>query len=86
MTLHSKHRADIKQEHETPVFQKKRYEMQTYKNPFEQNNDHTRIMHEMQCLRSFKDAFIKKMQKYGKGHFLFLLKIQGPVLTWPSGW
>ena len=73
------------EEHETLVFQNKLCKIQTYINLFEQNNDHAWVMYEMQCLSSFKDAFIKKIKKYGKGHFLFLVKVGGPVLPWASG-
>ena len=43
ITTNLKHRAGRKQEYETVVFQKNRYKILKYVNPFEQNNDHTRI-------------------------------------------
>ena len=42
------------QEYETVVFQKNRYKILTYVNPFEQNNDHARISHEIEFRSSFK--------------------------------
>ena len=54
MTTNLKHRADRKQEYETVVFQKNRYKVLTCVNPFEQNNDHTRISHEIEFQSSFK--------------------------------
>ena len=42
------------QEGKVIVFQKKRYELQTCINLFEQINDHTRIMHKIQFRSSFK--------------------------------
>ena len=45
----SKNRANRKyRKHKTLVFQKNTYKMQTYKNPFEQNNDYRRSIHETQ--------------------------------------
>ena len=44
------------QEHETVVFQKNRYKILTYINPLEQNNDHTRISHEIEFRSSFKNS------------------------------
>ena len=40
------------QKDETLVFQKNMYKIQNYINPFEQNNDHTRLMHKIQYLSS----------------------------------
>ena len=40
------------QEDETLVFQKNMYKIQNYINPFEQNNDHARLMHKIQYLSS----------------------------------
>ena len=48
------------QEHETVVFQKNRYKILTYINPFEQNNDHTRISHEIEFRSSFKNSWKQK--------------------------
>ena len=57
MLANSKLKADERkqktQEDETLVLQKNRYKMQTYFNLFQQNNDHMRIMHKMQCCSSF---------------------------------
>ena len=62
MTLNSKYRTDRKrrkQKDETLIFQKKKKKKKTGKkcrliNPFEQNNDHTRIMYKIQFCGSFK--------------------------------
>ena len=42
------------QEDETEVFQKNIYKILTYINPFEQNNNHTRISHETEFRSAFK--------------------------------
>ena len=44
------------QEDETVVFQKSRYKILNYTSPFEQNNDHTQISHEIE-FRSFFKTF-----------------------------
>ena len=61
MTLNSKYRTDRKrrkQKDETLIFQKKKKKKTGKKcrliNPFEQNNDHTRIMYKIQFCGSFK--------------------------------
>ena len=54
------------QEDETVVFQKNRYEILTYINPFEKNNDHTWISHKVEFRSSFKDP------KYAR-NIVFLL-------------
>ena len=51
MIWNSKHRSERKQktqEDETLVFQKNRYKMQTYINPFEENNHHMWVIHKIQ--------------------------------------
>ena len=55
------------QEYETVVFQKNRYKILTYTNPFEQNNDHTRISHEIEFRSSFKSFVGKYLTFYSKG-------------------
>ena len=63
MTSDSKRRADKKQktdEDETVVFQKSRYKILTYINPFEQNNDHTRISYEIEFCSFFKHIINKE--------------------------
>ena len=62
MTTNLKHRADRKQEYETVVFQKNRYKVLTCVNPFEQNNDHTRISHEIEFRSSFNDKCSRATQ------------------------
>ena len=65
MTSDSKRRADKKQktdEDETVVFQKSRYKILTYINPFEPNNYHTRILYEIE-FRSFFKPIINKENK-----------------------
>ena len=65
MTSDSKRRADKKQktdEDETVVFQKSRYKILTYINPFEPNNYHTRILYEIE-FRSFFIPIINKENK-----------------------
>ena len=44
------------QEDEAVVFQKNRYKILTYINSFEQNNDHTKILHETEFRSSFKES------------------------------
>ena len=51
---------------ETVFFQKSRYEILTYINPFEKNNDPTWISHEVEFRSSFKDP------KYAR-NIVFLL-------------
>ena len=65
------------EEHETLVFQNKLCKIQTYINLFEQNNDHAWVMYEMQCLSSFKDAFIKKNKEIWKRTLFILIKSRG---------
>ena len=47
LTPKLKQRVVRKQGKEILVFQNKRYKMQAFINPLEQNNDHTRIIHEI---------------------------------------
>ena len=47
MTPKLKQRAVRKQRKKILVFQENRYKMQTFINPFEQNNNQTRIIHEI---------------------------------------
>ena len=44
-------------EDEALLFQKNRHKIQTYINPFEENNDHTRITHKIQFRSSFKEPY-----------------------------
>ena len=53
-TIIKTHSRQETQEYETVVFQKNRYKILTYVNPFEQNNGHTRISHEIEFRSSFK--------------------------------
>ena len=49
----SRQKTQKPQENQTVVFQKNRYKILTYINPFEQNNDHTRMSHEIEFRSSF---------------------------------
>ena len=50
----SRHKTQKTEEDEKIVFQNKnKYKMQTYINPFEQNNNHSRTMHKIQFRSSF---------------------------------
>ena len=63
------------QEDETLVFQKIMHKIQTYKNPIEQNNDHTRKMHKIQFRNSFK-VYECLMFIRGLGFFIIFLEVQ----------
>ena len=63
------------QEDETLVFQKNMHKIQSYKNPIEQNNDHTRKMHKIQ-FRSFFKVYECPMFIRGFEFFVIFLEVQ----------
>ena len=54
---HSRQQKSRTLEGEKLVFQKNRYKIQTYINPFEKNNDHMWITRKMQFCSSFKEFY-----------------------------
>ena len=79
MTSNSKQRADRKHkkthEDETAVFQKDRYRILTDVIPFEQNNDHTRISHEIMKFHSSFKVTCTQMLKHGNKRIRYLVNM-----------